>query len=120
MVARSKVRQRSPIRRISMEEPQKLVSNPFSKPLFDQFALSDQLGNNYGHSTRIMRILRSLRQCSPIGEGKLSGKCDEKMFNPEWSQFLNLLLQWGWIKTEPTGHGKAIEISLTAKGEEFL
>jgi hypothetical protein len=99
-------------------EPQKLVKNPFSEPLYDQFALGDKVG--YINSSRMMRILRYLRKHSPQGEGKLAKAVDEKMFHPDWPELINTLLQWGWIKGDPTGHGRALEISLTAKGEEFL
>ena len=88
-------------------------------PVFDQFALAEQVG--IGNSSRIMQILRKVRKSNgPIGEGTLAGKCCERMFRPEWPQFINQLLQWGFIEVQPTGVGAHRKINLTALGEEFL
>lgn len=87
-------------------------------PVFDQFVLVEQVG--IVNSNRLMKILRNLRKYAPIQEGVLAGKCCERMFLPEWPQFINQLLQWGYIETKPTGRGNYRNISLTALGEEFL
>jgi hypothetical protein len=100
-----------------MENATKMIPAPFGELIFDQVALSEQVG--VINSARMMKILRQLRK-GPTGEGKLAAACSERMFYPEWSQFINLLLQWKWIKAEPTGHAASKELSLAPLGEEFL
>jgi len=86
--------------------------------LFDQFVLAEQVG--IVNSNRLMKILRHSRKCGTIAEGILAGKCCERMCFPEWSQFINQLLAWEFIKVTPTGRGNYRNITLTEKGEEFL
>jgi hypothetical protein len=87
-------------------------------PVFDQFALADQVG--IINSNRFMKILRHARKYGPLTEGELAGKCCERMFFPEWSQFINTLLQWNWIEVKPTGRANYRTVELTALGEEFM
>ena len=87
-------------------------------PVFDQFALADQVG--IVNSNRMMKILRNVRKYGPIVEGLLAGKCAERMFFPEWSQYINTLLQWGWIEAKPTGKGTFRNLTITSVGEEFM
>jgi hypothetical protein len=101
-----------------MENATKMEPAPFGAPIYDQIALAEQVGAV--NSVRIMTIMRNLRKHSPIKEGELAAKACERMFLPEWSQFVNWLLEWGWIKTEPTGHGLSRRIHLTDKGEQFM
>ena len=96
----------------------KLIENQYNNPIYDQFALMEQVG--VVNSSRMMTILRSLRKHGPIGEGKLAAMCSERMFLPEWPQFINRLLDFGFIKVSPTGHAASKDISLTPLGEEFL
>jgi hypothetical protein len=87
-------------------------------PVFDQFILCEQVG--VVTSNRLMKLLRNTRKQGPILEGKLAAICGERMFLPEWPGFINLLLQWGYIKTQPTGKGVFRTVQLTELGEEFM
>jgi hypothetical protein len=87
-------------------------------PVYDQFTLAGQV--DCVTSARLMKILRNVRKHVSIGEGILAGACGERTFNPEWSQFINKLVEFGFIKLEPTGHGIARRVSLTPVGEEFM
>jgi hypothetical protein len=96
----------------------KMIPAPFSREIFDQTALLNQV--DVITSTRMMKVLRTLRKHGPIGEGELAMKVGERMYYPEWKHYITLLLQWEWIKEESRCHGHARKLSLDKQGEEFL
>jgi hypothetical protein len=98
----------------------KAVTPKFNDVLFDQFKLSEEFGGNFINSARAMKILRLLREQSPSGEGKLCNKVGSRTFLPEWQFLLTKLESFNFITVEPTGHGIARSVTLTAVGEQFL
>lgn len=98
----------------------KAVTPKSNDVLFDQFKLSEELGGDHIASARIMRIMRTLREQSPLKEGELCNALGSRTFLPEWKYWLSKLEEFGFITIEPTGHGVARRVTLTDVGEQFL
>lgn len=95
------------------------MSQPYKELIFDQMALLDA-GVDVVTSSRMMKVLRSLRKYGPLTEGILANRCNERAFLHDWKLLIAKLLEMNYIASELSGQGTAQRISLTEQGEEFL
>jgi hypothetical protein len=110
-----------------MQETATQQEKEFPEDPDDQFKLAEELSTNpfsfpnVIDSRRFVRLLRIVRKHAPITEGKLANLCEESSCMPRWQTMIQRLCSspFEFIKLTPTGHGRAVHVSLTERGEEW-
>jgi hypothetical protein len=95
-------------------------SLPRSSKIYDQFAMSEQLGNNYVLSSMAMLIFRTLLRHKELGEGALAAKIGTRIFRPDWRPLIDRLHEMGYVAFKPTGHALTRTVTLTQMALDFL
>jgi hypothetical protein len=72
-----------------------------------------------GRSYDLVRTLSYLWRKGKAREGETANYQGKKIWMPDWKSNVSILLEWGLIKEEPSGHGNTRLLSLSDDGKEW-
>ena len=93
---------------------------PRNAKVFDQFKLMELYGGDFGKSSMAMLVLRNLLRENKFHEGRLASRVGSRIYQPDWTPFIEALARAGYVEMESTGNGRARSVLLTEKSREFL